>query len=148
MSCAEDFRNLIEFYNCLSRSRQPFLIEFEVWHKASMNEATRTTKIRLHFKVEVFNPVLSIVAASPRSDHGLSWRIIPYVRNSLCDAIFNIGNVNKPGIFGSGAARPGFHTIFGAECDCGIRGIFCRQYSVVAIYLALCLDEERRAHWD
>lgn len=63
-----------------------------------MHKAISTVEVRLHFEIKILNPVLGIVAASPRGDHGLGGGVVPDVAHCFSDAVLHIGDVDQLGV--------------------------------------------------
>ena len=75
-----------------------------------MDFAARASQIGQQFKVEVFDPVVNVVAASPRNDDLLGSGCVADVSHCLGQVAADVGHIGEGWIFIGCPTVPGFDT--------------------------------------
>lgn len=118
--------------------------------ESGMNETLFTASKRLHLESEVFNPILSIWASSPRYHHSFGHRLISNISCCQSHFVVNVSHVDKFGEFLTKLAVPWFDAFFRAVWQNTIRYVHFRQLCIIsslAIFCSLYFETKSNSYY-
>lgn len=145
MTCNQNFSHLKSFFQSLKLGSNLLRIEMIVSIESHMDPASFASWILLHLKGEIFDPVLSIIATSPRNNNCFGYGFITNVSSGKGHLVVYMGYIDQFGIVLWELTAPVFQTFFWTVWKNTVSNISPRHWDIKGLNLSFLHKRDAEA---